>query len=192
MKKGLSRLLWIPALALLAAVLVLVNRPAPPAPAPAPQESLPEDDPAIPLGTQVGERLPDFTVECVDGSVFTLSEQRGKVVVLNLWATWCTPCVRELPNFDRLLQERDGDLVVLAIHASPVTADVPAYLADYDYTMPFAVDGDGSLCALLEASTVLPQTIILDARGLVRYNSEGSLSYEELAAPAYAALLPSP
>ena len=54
MKKGLSRLLWIPALALLAAVLVLVNRPAPAAPAPAPQESLPEDDPAIPLGTQVG------------------------------------------------------------------------------------------------------------------------------------------
>ena len=192
MKKGLSRLLWIPALALLAAVLVLVNRPAPAAPAPAPQESLPEDDPAIPLGTQVGERLPDFTVECVDGSVFTLSEQRGKVVVLNLWATWCTPCVRELPNFDRLLQERDGDLVVLAIHASPVTADVPAYLADYDYTMPFAVDGDGSLCALLEASTVLPQTIILDARGLVRYNSEGSLSYEELAALADAALRPSP
>ena len=61
-----------------------------------------------------------------------------------------------------------------------MTTDVAAYLKDYDYAMPFAVDEDGSLGELLNASTVLPQTIILDADGVVTYNREGSLSYEEL------------
>ena len=77
MNKKTGRLLWAAALLLLGAVLLLVNRP----------EGKHAPDP----GSQVGEQLPDFTVQCVDGSSFTLSEQRGKVVVINLWATWCTP-----------------------------------------------------------------------------------------------------
>ena len=166
MNKKTGRLLWAAALLLLGAVLLLVNRP----------EGKHAPDP----GSQVGEQLPDFTVQCVDGSSFSLSEQRGKVVVINLWATWCTPCVRELPHFDRLLRERPEEVAVLALHCPPVTTDVAAYLEDYDYAMPFAVDGDGSLGELLNASTVLPQTIILDADGVVTYNREGSLSYEEL------------
>ena len=166
MSKTLKRLLWAGALLLLAGVLLFVN--------------LPEPVPAA--GAREGDALPDFTVTCMDGSSFTLSSQRGKVVVLNLWATWCAPCVRELPHFDRLLQERPEDVAVLALHTPPVTSDVAAYLAAFSYTMPFAVDEDGSLARLLDASTVLPQTIILSPEGLVTYNRAGSLSYEELCA----------
>ena len=168
MTKTTRRLLWAAALLLLAAVLLFVN--------------LPEAAPSP--GAAVGDALPDFSVECVDGSSFSLSGQRGKVVVINLWATWCTPCVRELPNFDRLLRERGDTVAVLALHSPPVTADVDAYLADYAYTMPFAVDGDGSLAELLGASAVLPQTVILSPDGVVTYNQAGSLSYEELCALA--------
>ena len=166
MTKRIRRLLWAVALLLLAAVLLFVN--------------LPETAPSS--GAGVGDALPDFSVECVDGSSFSLSGQRGKVVVINLWATWCTPCVRELPNFDRLLRERGDGVAVLALHTPPVTADVAAYLADYSYFMPFAVDEDGNLAELLGASTVLPQTIILSPDGVVTYNQAGSLRYEELCA----------
>ncbi len=166
MTKKLSRLLWAAALLLLAAVLVLVN--------------LPEAEKAP--GAGVGERLPDFTVSCLDGSSFALSGQRGKVVVINLWATWCTPCVKELPNFDRLFRERGEDVAVLALHSPPVTADVADYLAAFSYTMPFAVDETGELAELLDASTVLPQTLILDREGVVTCNRVGSLGYEELCA----------
>ena len=166
MKKALKPMLRTAALLLLAAVLLFVNLP----------------DPVPDPGAREGEILPDFTVECMDGSSFTLSRQRGKVVVINLWATWCTPCVRELPHFDRLLQERPEELAVLALHTPPVTVNVAEYLAAFSYTMPFAVDEDSSLARLLDASTVLPQTIILSPEGLVTYNRAGSLSYEELCA----------
>ncbi len=168
MTKKIRRLLWAAALLLLAAVLLCVN--------------LPEAAPSP--GAGVGDALPDFSVQCVDGNSFSLSEQRGKIVVINLWATWCTPCVRELPNFERLSRERGNTVAVLALHTPPVTADVAAYLADYSFTMPFAVDEDGSVAQLLGASAVLPQTIILSPDGVVTYNQAGSLSYEELCALA--------
>ena len=173
MKTRIRRLLWALALLALAAELVLVN--------------LPEQKPAA-IGAQEGEQMPDFTVSCLDGSEFTLSAQRGRVVVLNLWATWCTPCVRELPNFDRLLRERPDEVAVLALHAPPVTSDVEAYLADFSFSMPFAVDEDGSVSALCGASSVLPQTLVIDPDGTVTCNRVGSLSYEELSALVDAAL----
>ena len=185
MKRSTSRLLWALALLLLVGVLVFVNLPVDkPAPRPAEQETtapegespVPEGESPVPSGAQPGERLPDFRVTCLDGSEFSLSAQRGKVVVINLWATWCTPCVKELPHFDRLLQEHPEEVAVIALHSPPVTTDVNKWLADFSYALPFAVDEDGSLSALLGASTVLPQTLILDREGLVVYNQPGSLS----------------
>lgn len=172
MKKPIVFLLWALAFALLIAVLIFVNLPGK----------------ALPSGAAVGEQLPDYRIECVDGSEFQLSEQRGKVVVINLWATWCTPCVKELPNFDRLLREHASEVSVLAVHSPPVTTDVPDYLEGFSYTLPFAVDDSGSVSELLGASTVLPQTIILDPNGVVTYNQSGALSYEALAALVTAAM----
>ena len=166
MKQIAGKVLWALAIVLLIAVIVMVNLP----------------DAAAPSGADVGEALPDFQITCLDGSTFRLSEQCGKVVVLNLWATWCTPCVEELPNFDRLLQERPSEVAVLAIHSPPVTTDVAAYLAAYSYSLPFAVDESGEVSGLLGASTVLPQTIILDSNGVVTYNQSGALTYEALLA----------
>ena len=168
MKCRKNRLLWIPALVLLAAVLIFVNLPAG----------------SPPAGAQEGEALPDFSVTCVNGEEFRLSDERGKVVVINLWATWCTPCVRELPAFDRYQKEHPTEVAVLALHAPPVTADVAEYLSAFDYGIPFAVDADGEIAALLGASDVLPQTVIVSPDGIVTYNRSGALTYEALEALA--------
>lgn len=164
MKKTTYSLLWAIALFLLAAVLVFVNLPAK----------------APPAGADVGELLPEFRITCTDGTEFQLSGQRGKVTVINLWATWCAPCVKELPNFDRLLREHGSEIAVLAVHSPPVTTDVSAYLKESSYSLPFAVDESGSVSALLGASTVLPQTVVLDPDGVVTYNQSGALDYEQL------------
>ena len=88
------------------------------------------------------------------------------MTVINLWATWCTPCVNELPHFDRLQREHPDD--------------VAAYLANYDYGVAFAVDEGGQVIASVGGSTMLPQTLVLDRYGVVTYNQVGSVTYEAL------------
>ena len=79
------------------------------------------EKPAIPVGFEPGQQLQDFTIKCLDGSTFTLSETRGKVTFINLWATYCTPCVKELPHFDAFCREHGDDVAMLAVHSSIVT-----------------------------------------------------------------------
>ena len=131
-------------------------------------------------GSAPGEFLPDFKVKCLDGSVFTLSEQRGKTVVINLWATWCLPCVAELPHFERLLGEHGDTTAVLALHSDLVTEDVEAWLAGRDYHLPFAVAEDRALTDMLGGGDVLPRTVVISPEGEVLYNAAGSVTYEDL------------
>ena len=165
MKKKRLCLIWGPALILLTVVLILANRPS---------------ETPLPVGAAEGERMPAFRAVCTDDRVFDLAAQNGKVTVINLWATWCAPCVKELQYFERLQREYPEDVTVLALHSPPVTADVESWLADFSYSISFAVDEDGRLSAALNSSAVLPQTVIIDADGVVTYNRSGALSYKEL------------
>ena len=190
MTRSRRSIAWAVALLALAVALVFFNLPdasgaATAAPDEAAVDAYESDAPA---GFEVGERLPDFTLAQTDGGTFTLSENRGKVVVINLWATWCTPCVNELPHFDRLQREYPDDVTVLAIHSDLITDDPLAYLSRYDYGVAFAVDEEGAVIAGVGGSTMLPQTVVLDRRGVVTYNRVGSVTYEALEALAREAM----
>ena len=138
---------------------------------------------SAPVGYEVGMQLEDFTIECLDGSTFHLADTRGKVVFLNLWATYCTPCVQELPHFDALYHEHEGDVAMLAVHSSMVVDDPAEYLADKGWTIPFALDtNDDLVWNIVNGSSTLPQTIVLNRRGEVIYNQKGSVTPEMLAA----------
>ena len=191
----LHRVLWAAALILLAGALAYFNLPVSDRAAAAPRtaEAAQEASAEAPseasaerfvssasYGFEVGEQLPDFTLTRTDGSVFTLSEYRGRVVILNLWATWCAPCVKELPYFDRLLREHPGEVEILAIHSDMISDDVAAFLADFDYRIGFVVDESGSVIASVNGSTMLPQTVVLNAYGEVTYNRVASVTYEML------------
>lgn len=135
-----------------------------------------------PIGYEAGQQLADFTAECLDGSTFHLADYRGKIVFLNLWATWCAPCVQELPHFNALAQEKE-DVAVLAIHSRHVTDDPAGYLAGKGYTIPFATDSqDERLFKIVHGSATLPQTIVLNRSGEVVYNKVGSVTKEALEA----------
>ena len=167
------RIVRAAALVLLAAALVIFNLPAGNA---APEASDPD------AGYEVGQQLSDFTADLIGGGRFRLSDKRGHVVFINLWATYCTPCVGELPYFDRLKAEHP-EVEVLAIHSSLVTDDVAAWLDDKGFSIDFAVDGDDdALFNAVGGSPLLPQTVVVDASGTVVYNQAGSLDYEKLEA----------
>ena len=127
--------------------------------------------------------LEDFTVTCLDGTEFHLNENRGKVVFINLWATYCTPCVRELPYFNALYRQHEDDIAMLAVHSSIVTDDPEEFLTDKGWDIHFAVDTeDDLLWGLVNGSSTLPQTIVLDRNGTVIYNQKGSVTPEVLEA----------
>lgn len=173
---------WALALAVLFAAWFYFNQPDE-------ADELPQEDPVVteaeeeqlPVGKEVGMRAPDFTAPIYGSdSAFTLSDYRGKTVVVNFWATWCTPCCAELPHFDALYQTYGDDVAVVAIHSYLVTDDVEAYLAGFDYQIPFALDESGSIIKSFGGSTMLPQTVVIDANGVITYNATGSLTYEKL------------
>ena len=71
-------------------------------------------------------------------------------------------------------------MAVVAIHSDLVTDDVEAYLANYDYRLPFALDETGGVIQSFGGSTMLPQTVVIDADGVITYNAVGSVTYEVL------------
>ena len=198
-KLNRNRLLaWCVALAVLAAALVYYNLPtgASPDKEPSVTDAAPSDTgadasqppeegvedsapPELPVGHEVGMLGPDFSAPLYGGGTFRLSDTRGTVTVVNFWATWCTPCVAELPHFEELYRAYGESIEVIAVHSDLVTDDVDAYLANYDYTIHFALD-DSGVVAAYGGSAMLPQTIILDKDGVIVYNTVGSVTYELL------------
>ena len=135
-----------------------------------------------PIGHEVGQQLEDFTLQCYDGTEFHLADTRGKVTFINFWATYCTPCIHELPYFSELYAAHEGDIAMIAVHSGLVTMDPVAFLADKDFAMPFATDTDGAVAGIVGGTGTLPQTVVLDRKGEIIYNQVGSVTPEVLAA----------
>ena len=166
-RRKLRRIGWGMAMLLLVIVLIVCNVP----------------DKAADTKTEnpVDSQVTDFIVPLYGADdYFRLSDCVGKKVVINFWATWCTPCCEELPYFNELYEKYSDTVEVIAIHSELLTDDVPAYLAQYDYTMPFALDDSGDVARAYGVSIMLPHTVILDENGEVIYNAAGSLTLAEL------------
>lgn len=179
------RLAWTLASVVLIGLLIVVNlggeSPDTMIPEQPQHETLFEAENTLPIGHEVGMLAPDFTVPMYGSErPFRLDEYRGKTVILNFWATWCTPCVKELPYFDQIQRKYRDAVQVVAIHSNLVTEDVAAYLSKYDYGFSFALDDDNIVIPLYGGSMMLPQTVIIDATGVVAYNAVGSLTLEKL------------
>ncbi len=136
---------------------------------------------ALPIGTQIGCQLPDFSTELINGNIFQLSAYRGHVVIINFWATTCAPCIEELPYYE-LLKAAHPDLEILAIHNRAGAKKAQAFLADKGWDhLDFALDSkEKGLFTLLHASDAMPQTIVLNRRGEVTYNAQAPLTLEKL------------
>lgn len=72
--------------------------------------------------------VPDFSLETMDGKLLSLSDFRGKLVILNFWASWCEPCIREFPSMLRLLEKFNGRVVLLAVSADYERQDIQNFL----------------------------------------------------------------
>lgn len=127
----------------------------------------------------VGAPAPEIILKDLQGQAVKLSGLRGKVVLLNFWATWCKPCKEEMPaiqaSYDKL---RDQGFTVLAINELEDTELVAEHVRTYNHTFPVLMDHDNRI-ANRYGVVGLPASFLVDREGIVRERIVGSLLTEQ-------------
>jgi len=128
-----------------------------------------------------GRVAQDFTLKALDGDKVSLSELRGKVVLLDFWATWCPPCRKELPEVDKLRQQyADKGLVVLGINDED-SGTVKSFLKKHEYGLPVLMDSKRDVHRMYGARAI-PTVIIVDKNGVIKAHYVGARDREQLIA----------
>jgi cytochrome c biogenesis protein CcmG/thiol:disulfide interchange protein DsbE len=133
-------------------------------------------------GVKVGDEVPDFILTTFNGEDYQLSELRGKVVVVNLWASWCTPCEQEAAELQAAWEHYKGSGEVIFLGAAYSDTDVEAakYMEMFGITYPSGHDLGTKLYRTFNASGV-PETYIIDRNGKLTYAKIGPFnSLEEI------------
>ncbi len=113
---------------------------------------------------------PDFALKSVDGQDCKLSDQKGKVVILDFWATWCPPCRQSLPHVQSVSQDQSlaaRNVVVWAVNQQESADTVNKFLQDNHYTFKVPLDASGSAGASYKV-TGIPTTVIIGADGVIK------------------------
>jgi len=123
---------------------------------------------------------PDFTLPSLDGPNLRLQEQRGRVVMINFWASWCGPCRVEMPHLARLYEKyRGSGFTVLAVNIDESPQKAASLASQLGMRFPVLLDTDKKVSRLYDLST-MPSTVLVDRDGRVRYVHRGYRDgYEE-------------
>ena len=115
----------------------------------------------------VGDKAPDFDLTADDGSGLSLSDYAGKYVLLNFWATWCPPCVEEIPSLNALHDQlNDGGLVVLGVSVDEDKEEYDRFLSRSRVVFPTVRDPERS-ASTLYGTVKYPETYLIDREGVV-------------------------
>ena len=127
---------------------------------------------------QEGQPAPNFTLPGLDGRPVSLSDYRGKVVLVNIWATWCAPCVAEMPSMERLYQRLKGDsfeILAVSIDTAGVSTVAP-FVKKHRLTFPALIDSQGITRIAYKISGV-PESFIINRQGLLVKKIVGPLNW---------------
>ncbi|WP_291990717.1 TlpA disulfide reductase family protein [Luteitalea sp.] len=128
----------------------------------------------------VGDTAPMFQAADLSGGTVSLDELRGRVVVVNFWATWCPPCRVELPELDAYQAEMGERIVVLGIDTGEPSGSVEPFVLQHGLRFPIMLDENGSIAAAYGV-VGLPTSLILDRSGIVRERVTGPMTRDTLA-----------
>jgi cytochrome c biogenesis protein CcmG/thiol:disulfide interchange protein DsbE len=133
-----------------------------------------------------GLEAPDIRVNDLDGDEWQLSTNRGEVILLNFWATWCDTCKEEMPSlqhlYDTLKDEPNFRLVTILYNDAPLNA--VNYLKDNNYTLPLYMDPNG-IAGVTYGLTGVPETYVVDKKGVLRKKIIGPSDFDNPDALAF-------
>ena len=122
---------------------------------------------------ELGKPAPDFTLKSMTGLNLNLAEQRGKIIVINFWASWCGPCRKEMPVLQTFYDKyQDLGVSVWGVNVEQENQAGRDFLADLNLSFPILFDETNTISATYQVEA-MPTTIIIDRDGVVRYAYKG-------------------
>jgi len=134
-----------------------------------------------PIGTEIGWQAPDFRLQSLSGEQVTLSDLRGKIVIVNFWASWCPFCVEEMPEFEKLSQEMGDKIVILGINRGESVEKQNEFLSSLQEKITYRLlldPNDGAAKAY--NIKVMPTTFFLNENGIIAQKKLGPLTLDEI------------
>ncbi len=132
-------------------------------------------DTSVPVGITVGDRAPNFTLQSLDGKTVSLYQFRGHVVILDFWASWCTPCRMSMPTLHKYYEDfKSRGVVMIGVSLDRTAAAARDYLASTGYTDLIALWGsvsDSQAVAHEYGVYGIPHTFVIDKQGIIRFSN---------------------
>lgn len=133
-------------------------------------------------GAKVGLPAPPLKLERLGGGTVDIAELKGKVVLVNFWATWCKPCLEEMPAFEKLHRELEGKpFALLAVSIDKRPNDVQQVASRHNLSFPILLDSSESTARSWGTSGV-PETFLIDQEGKIVYKVIGLVEYDGILA----------
>ncbi len=127
---------------------------------------------SAPSTAEIGRPAPNFTLEDLDGRKISLDQFKGKIVMLDFWATWCGPCRMTMPVAEELQKEYSDIMVLLAVNLQESNDTVVAYLREEGINPLVLLDQQGSV-GMMYGADGIPLQVLIDQEGIVRYMQMG-------------------
>jgi len=135
----------------------------------------------VKLGEKKPIPAPNFTLEALNGKKVSLKDFKGKVVFLNFWATWCPPCIVEMPSMEALHKKfKDKGLVVIAVNSEEGVKKVNKFIKKKGYTFLVLLDSDGTVTSDSYRAIGFPTTYLIDKHGNVVGKAEGAREWNSI------------
>jgi thiol-disulfide isomerase/thioredoxin len=118
---------------------------------------------------------PDFTLQTLSGGSFSLETMRGRWVILNFWATWCAPCLDEMPALQTIANERSGQLALFGVNMGESADAIKTYMTRHRLSFPILMNPDDATRANYRLDLGIPQTVIVTPDGQVVWHQFGAV-----------------
>ena len=139
-----------------------------------------EQDESLDVGLSQGQIAPDFMLKTLDGEEVTLSDFRGQPVIINFWATWCPPCRAEMPDFERIYESEDVEILAVNLTESERnTQVVHDFIEELDLTFLIPMDEDSTINDGYNVAAY-PTSYMIDSEGRVQFVARGAINYDIL------------
>ncbi|MCA1011899.1 redoxin domain-containing protein [Halobacillus halophilus] len=129
-------------------------------------------------GLEKGQQAPDFTLQTLEGEEVSLSDYRGKKVMINFWATWCPPCRAEMPDMEKFYQNED--IVILAVNLTETESglkEVQEFRDEFDLSFPILLDKKVEVANKYQINPV-PTSVFVDEDGKIDSVMLGAMNYD--------------